>query len=125
MPKATKKSSWEQSPPPSEKHASTDNQAETSGLDQEEDPEISFHPAVPPSIAPTMFMPLTSSRIYWIRTPPSRKELLWKLVTLSSYWSFVSRTPTFLSKTSSMNRLRVLPWVPQSAPLWPTSTWST
>ena len=42
-----------------------------------------------------------------------------------SYWSFVSRTPTFLSKTSSMNRLRVLPWVPQSAPLWPISTWST
>ena len=58
----------------------------------------------------------TSSRIYWIRTPPSRKELLWNLVTLSSHWSFVSRTPTFLSKTSSMNRLRVLPWVPQSAP---------
>ena len=54
-----------------------------------------------------------------------RKELLWKLVTLSSYWSFVSRTPNFLSKTSSMNRLRVLPWVPQSAPLWPISTWST
>ena len=55
----------------------------------------------------------------------SRKELLWKLGTLSSYWSFVSRTPTFLSKTSSMNSLRVLPWVPQSAPLWPISTWST
>ena len=33
------------------------------------------------------------------------------------YWSFVSRTPTFLSKASSMNRLRVLPWVPQLAPL--------
>ena len=31
-----------------------------------------------------------------------------------SYWSFVSRTPTFLSKTSSMNRLRVQPWVSQS-----------
>ena len=37
----------------------------------------------------------------------------------------VSRTSTFLSKTSSMNRLRVQPWVPQSAPLWQTSTWST
>ena len=24
-----------------------------------------------------------------------------------------------------MNMLRVLPWVPQSAPLWPISTWST
>ena len=43
------------------------------------------------------------------RTPPSRKELLWKLEALSSYWNFVSRTPTFLSKASSMNRLRVLP----------------
>ena len=42
---------------------------------------------------------------------------LWKLGTLSSYWSFVSRTPTFLSKASSMNRLRVLPWVPLLAPL--------
>ena len=38
---------------------------------------------------------------------------------------FVSRIHTFLSKTSSMNRLSVQPWVPQSAPLWPTSTWST
>ena len=44
---------------------------------------------------------------------PSRKEMLWKLGTSFSYWSFVSRTPTFLSKASSMNRLRVLPWVPQ------------
>ena len=34
-----------------------------------------------------------------------------------SYWSFVSRIPTFLSKTSSINRLRVQPWVPQSVPL--------
>ena len=38
---------------------------------------------------------------------------------------FFSRTHTFLSKTSSMNRLRVQPWVPQLSPLWPTSTWST
>ena len=57
MPKATKKSSWEQSPPPSGEHESADTQAETSGSDQEQDPEISFHPAVPPPIAPTMFMP--------------------------------------------------------------------
>ena len=68
---------------------------------------------------------LTSLRIYWQRTTPSRKGLLWKLVTLFSYWSSVSRTPTFLSKTSSMNRLKVQPWVSQLAPLWPTSTWST
>ena len=56
MPKATKKSLWEQSPPPSEEHESADTQAETSGSDQQQDPEISFHPAVPPSIVPTMFM---------------------------------------------------------------------
>ena len=38
---------------------------------------------------------------------------------------FCLKTPTFLSKTSSMNRLRVQPWVLQSAQLWPTFTWST
>ena len=47
MPKAMKKSSWEQSPPPSEKDESVDTQAETSGSYQEQDPDISFHPAVP------------------------------------------------------------------------------
>ena len=52
-----KKSSWEQSPPPSEEHESADTQAETLGSDQEQDPEISFHPAVPLPIAPTMIMP--------------------------------------------------------------------
>ena len=57
MPKATKKSSWEQSPPPSEEHESVDTQAETSGSDQEQDPDISFHPAVPLPTTPTMFMP--------------------------------------------------------------------
>ena len=57
MSKATKKSSWEQSPPPSEEHESVDTQAETSGSDQEQDPEVSFHPAVPLSSVPTMFMP--------------------------------------------------------------------
>ena len=47
MPKATNKSSPEQSPPPSEVQESIDNQAETSSSDQELDPEISFHPAFP------------------------------------------------------------------------------
>ena len=56
MSKATKKSSWEQSPPPSEEHESVDTQAETSGSDQEQDPEVSFHPAVPLSSVPTMLM---------------------------------------------------------------------
>ena len=45
--------------------------------------------------------------------------LLLEFCLKNTYFSF------FLSKTSSMNRLRVLPWVPQSAPLWPISTWST
>ena len=57
MPKAAKKSSWEQSPPPSEEHESVDTQAEASVSDHEQDPEISFHPAVPLPIAPTMLMP--------------------------------------------------------------------
>ena len=67
--------------------------------------------------------PSTSSGIYWKRTTPSKKGLLCKLVMLSSYWNFVSRIHIFLSKTSSMNRLRVQPWVPQLASLWPTSTY--
>ena len=45
-----------------------------------------------------------------------KEEQLWKLETLSSFWNSVSETPTSLSKASSMNRLRVLPWVPQLAP---------
>ena len=56
MPKAMKKSSWEQSPPPSEDHESVDTQAEASGSDQDQDPDISFHPAVPSPSVPTMFM---------------------------------------------------------------------
>ena len=51
------------------------------------------------------------------RTTPSRKGQSWMLRTLFFFWNFVSKTPTFLSKASSMNRLRVLPWVPQSVPL--------
>ena len=57
MPKAMKKSSWEQSPPPSEEYESVDTQAETSGSDQEQDPEVSVHPAVPSSSVPPMFIP--------------------------------------------------------------------
>ena len=38
---------------------------------------------------------------------------------------FCLKTHTSPSKASSMNRLRVQPWVPQLAPLLPTSTWST
>ena len=56
MPKAMKKSSREQSPP-SEEQESVDTKAETSGSDQDQDPEVSFHPVVPSPNVPTMFMP--------------------------------------------------------------------
>ena len=57
MPKATKKSSWEQYPPPSEDHESVDTQAEASGSDQDQDLDVSFHPAVTSPSVPTTFMP--------------------------------------------------------------------
>ena len=44
--------------------------------------------------------------IYWKRTTPSRKGQYWQLVTSFSYWSFVLKTHTSPSKSSSMNRLR-------------------
>ena len=56
MPKAMMKSSREQSPPPSEDHESIDT-VEASGSNQEQDPDVSFHPMVPPNSVPTMFMP--------------------------------------------------------------------
>ena len=56
MPKATKKSAREQSPPPSEDHDSTDA-VEASASDQEQDRDVSFHPVVSPNNIPTMFMP--------------------------------------------------------------------
>ena len=66
MPKATKKSSREQSPPPSKDHDSIDT-AEASGSDQEQDPDVSFHPMVPPNSVPTMFMPyIEGSKINWM-----------------------------------------------------------
>ena len=52
-----KKSSQEQSPPPSEEHESVDTQAEISASDEDQDPDVSFHPAVPLPNVPTMFMP--------------------------------------------------------------------
>ena len=57
MPKATKKSSQEQSPPPSEDHESVDTQAEASGSELDQDPDVSFHPAVPSPSVPTMSIP--------------------------------------------------------------------
>ena len=52
-----KKSSPEQSAPPSEEHESIDTQAETSSSGQESDQEISSCPALPSHPTPTMFMP--------------------------------------------------------------------
>ena len=66
MPKVTKKSSWEQSPPPSEEHESVDTQAETLGSYQDKDQDVSFHPAVPLLSVPTMFMPyIEGPRMNW------------------------------------------------------------
>ena len=57
MPKAMKKSSPEQSMPPSEEHESVDTQAEMSSSGQESDPEVSFCSTLPSHSTPTMFMP--------------------------------------------------------------------
>ena len=51
MPKALKKSVREQSPPPSDDHNSTDS-VEASDSDQNQDPDVSFHPVAPPNQVP-------------------------------------------------------------------------
>ena len=56
MPKATKKSVKEQSPPPSDDHNSTDSVEDTDS-DHNQDPDVSFHPVAPPNQVPTMYMP--------------------------------------------------------------------
>ena len=56
MPKASKKSVREQSPPPSDDHNSTDS-AEASDSDHNPDPEVSFCPVAPPNQVPAMYMP--------------------------------------------------------------------
>ena len=66
MPKAMKKSSPEQSMPPSEEHESTDTQTEMSSSGQESDPEVSFCPTLPSHPTPTMFMPyIKGPKINW------------------------------------------------------------
>ena len=52
-----KKSSPEQSMPPSEEHESVNTQAETSSSGQESDLEVSFCPTLASHSTPTMFMP--------------------------------------------------------------------
>ena len=56
MPKASKKSVREQSPPPSDDHNSTDS-VEASDSDHNPDPEVSFCPVAPPNQVPAMYMP--------------------------------------------------------------------
>ena len=56
MPKASKKSVKEQSPPPSDDHNSTDS-AEASDSDHNPDPDVSFCPVDPPNQVPAMYMP--------------------------------------------------------------------
>ena len=56
MPKASKKSGREQSPPPSADHNSTDS-VEASDSDHCQDPEVSLHPVVPPHQGPAIYMP--------------------------------------------------------------------
>ena len=56
MPKATKKSVREQSPPPSDGHNSTDS-VEASDSDHNQDPDVSFCPVAPPNQVPAMYMP--------------------------------------------------------------------
>ena len=66
MPKATKKSSREQSPPPSEDHESIDT-AEVSGSDQDQDPDVSFHPEASPDSVHTMFLPyIEGPKVNWM-----------------------------------------------------------
>ena len=66
MLKAMKKSVRGQSPPPSEDHDSTDA-AETSGSDQDHDPDVSFHSQLPPNNVPTMFMPyIEGPKMNWM-----------------------------------------------------------
>ena len=66
MPKAAKKSSREQSPPPSEGHESIDT-TEASGSHQDHNPDVSFHPIVSPTSVPTMFMPyIEGPKMNWM-----------------------------------------------------------
>ena len=56
MPKASKKSVREQSPPPSDDHNSTDS-VEASDSDHNQDPDVSFCPVALPHQVPAMYMP--------------------------------------------------------------------
>ena len=66
MPKATKKSTQGQSPPPSDDHHSTDS-GEASDSDHNPDPEVSICPVVPPNQVPAMYMPyIEGPKMNWM-----------------------------------------------------------
>ena len=80
MPKAMKKSVREQSPPPSDDRNSTDS-AEASDSDHNQDPDVSFHPVVPPNQVPTMFMPyIEGPKMNWtVNDSLYHRFLKWQL----------------------------------------------
>ena len=66
MPKASKKSVREQSPPPSDDHTSTDS-VEASDSDHNPDPEVSFCLVAPPNQVPAMYMPyIEGPKMNWM-----------------------------------------------------------
>ena len=66
MPKASKKTVREQSPPPSDDHNSTDS-VEASDSDHNPDPEVSFCPVAPPNQVPSMYMPyIEGPKMNWM-----------------------------------------------------------
>ena len=89
MPKATKKSVREQSPPPSEDHSpppsedhNSTNSAEASDSDHHQDPDVSFCPMVPPNQVPAMFMPyIEGPKMNWtVDDCLYHRFLKWRLV---------------------------------------------
>ena len=61
-----RKSTRGQSPPPSDGHHSTDS-GEASDSDHNSDPDVSFHPVVPPNQVPAMYMPyIEGPKMNWM-----------------------------------------------------------
>ena len=80
MPKATKKSVREQSPPPSDGHNSTDSVEDTDS-DHNQDPDVSCHPVAPPNQVPAMYMPyIEGPKMNWtVNDGLYHKFLKWRL----------------------------------------------
>ena len=75
-----KKSTREQSPPPSDDHNSTDS-AEASGSDHDQDPDVSFCPVASPNQVPTLFMPyIEGPKMNWtVNDGLYHRFLKWRL----------------------------------------------